>query len=476
MAGSPFRVAALARALDRARRLPTPIGTPRSRLWLRSSRIVYAMKIEAIRSDWVGRVIDGRFTLLQWLGGSECSGVFLTELEEPGSHKAAIKLLPADARDAEAQIADWALSATLSHPHLMRLFHSGRGQIGNTALLYVVTEYAGEVLSQVLPERPLTPVEAREMLDPVLDALAYLHGTGFVHGHLKPSNILVVNDQLKLSSDSLHVAGELCKHSPAPTVHDAPEDATAAMAPAADLWSLGVTLVEALTQHPPAWDGSVHTEPLVPAFIPQPFAGIARNCLRSDPQQRCTLSEVKARLEPPPAVPAPVIKPVIKTDRTAPAKPRAKALVAVVLVLLAVAAVLQLRSCQSKPAQPTADRQTAPTGVAADAGTQGYKGAVVKGAVAQRVMPEVLPRASESIRGTFQVSVRVTVDASGNVSNAALDSPGPSRYFANQTLQAAERWRFKPAQADGKAVSSVWILRFQFSRGGASVFPVETTP
>ena len=75
--------------------------------------------------DWVGRLIDGRFTLLQWLGGSESSDVFLTELPENPSQKAAIKLMSADAVDADAYIAGWAATTTLSHPHLIRLFHTG---------------------------------------------------------------------------------------------------------------------------------------------------------------------------------------------------------------------------------------------------------------------------------------------------------------------------------------------------------------
>ena len=163
------------------------------------------MNTAKIRSDWVGRVIDGRFALRQWLGGSEQSGVFLTELEEDRSQKAAIKLIPADAEDADAQLACWARTQPLSHPHLMRLVSFGRCWIEGAALLYAVTEYSDEILSQILPARPLTPAEAREMLGPILDALSYLHGKGFVHGHLKPSNILVVGDQLKLSSDRLYL-------------------------------------------------------------------------------------------------------------------------------------------------------------------------------------------------------------------------------------------------------------------------------
>jgi hypothetical protein len=117
----------------------------------------YEMTTEAIRGDWIGRVIDGRFTLIQWLGGSELGAVFLTVLPGDGSRKAAIKLIPADAADAEARLAGWVAASTLSHPHLMRIFHYGRCQIGAVRLLYAVTEYADEILAQILLERPLTP-------------------------------------------------------------------------------------------------------------------------------------------------------------------------------------------------------------------------------------------------------------------------------------------------------------------------------
>ncbi len=135
------------------------------------------------------------------------SGVYLTEPQGPRSQKCVIKLVPADTGDAEAYIAGWAGITTLSHPHLMRLLHTGRCQIDATGLLYAVTEYAEEVLSEIIPERPLTPREANEMLVPVLDALFYLHGKGFVHGHLKPSKIMAVDNQVKLSGDRLEITG-----------------------------------------------------------------------------------------------------------------------------------------------------------------------------------------------------------------------------------------------------------------------------
>ncbi len=37
------------------------------------------------------------------------------------------------------------------------------------------------------------------MLGTVLNALGYMHAHGYVHGRIKPSNLLVVGDRLKLS-------------------------------------------------------------------------------------------------------------------------------------------------------------------------------------------------------------------------------------------------------------------------------------
>ena len=454
------------------------------------------MNIATNRRDWVGRVVDGRFTLLQWVGGSGWSGVFLTELPERESEKAAIKLIPADA-DAEARIDGWALTATLSHPHLMRMLHAGRCQIDTVPLLYSVTEYADEVLSQILPERPLTASEAGEMLDAVLDALSYLHGKGFVHGHLKPANIMAVGDRLKLSSDGLHLAGEPGRQFPAPSVYDAPESATGTISAAADFWSLGVTLVEALTQRPPVWDRSTDGEPIVPESVPQPFAAIARECLRSDPAHRCTLADVKARLEPARPLPVPPGKPV----KALFAKRNVPAIIAAALVVFAAIAVLMPRSHQTQPPLPTEEQQPEPAIIAPQphspapepqspapeppspapqpqspvTETQSSTAAALNGAVAERVLPDVPRKASETIRGTVKVSIRVTVDPSGSVSSATLDSLGASKYFAKLALEAAQHWKFKPAQVDAQAVSSAWMLEFQFTQTGTRVTPVEVS-
>ena len=192
--------------------------------------------------QWEGQVVNGEFHLRHYLGGGEHGAVFLTERGVPELQKAAIKLIPAPPEYPEHQLSRWRLAAKLSHPHLIRLFQMGHCNLGKKELLYVVMEYAEEDLSQILPHRPLTLAEARDMLESALDALAYVHGKGFVHGHMKPANIMAINDQLKLSSDGLCRMGESSGGLGKPGVYDPPETASGGISPAWDVWSLGMKI------------------------------------------------------------------------------------------------------------------------------------------------------------------------------------------------------------------------------------------
>jgi len=231
--------------------------------------------------QWEGRVVNGSFPLRQYLGGSDRSVVFLTERRGREPQRAAIKLITVDPANTAKQLAQWEFATKLSHPHLLRLFETGSCQLDNAVLLYVVMEYAEENLAQILPQRSLTPAEARDLLEPALDALAFIHGKALVHGRLKPSNIMAAQDQLKLSSDSLVGAGDLMGVTRL-GAYDAPELASGKISPASDSWSLGMTLMETLTQRIPSRDGM--TEPM-PETVPAPFMGIAHCCLRRDPER-----------------------------------------------------------------------------------------------------------------------------------------------------------------------------------------------
>jgi TonB family protein len=247
----------------------------------------------------VGQTIDGQFRLIQYLGGTDHSAVFLTEFGDK-RQRFAIKLIGADPAEADAQLARLRRAAKLSHPHLARIFQVGRAQVGSASVLYVITEYAEEDLAQILPDRPLRPDEVREMLPLILDALQYLHSHGFVHARLKPSNILAVDDQLKLSSDGICAPHERGSSGEKASPYDPPELAPAGPSTAGDVWSLGMTLVEVLTQRLPIWEWTGHADPPAPRTLPAPFLEITRNCLRRDPAMRCTLREISENLDPQP--------------------------------------------------------------------------------------------------------------------------------------------------------------------------------
>ena len=453
------------------------------------ARMILVMNIAVTRNDWVGRVIDGRFPLLEWLANTEQAGVFRTEFKGPQPRRAVIRLVPADLAHVESRLHDWKKAAALSHPHLMAILESGRAQVGGVELLYVVTEYAEESLAQVIPERPLSTSEAREMLAPILDALAYLHDQGMVHGHIKPANIMVIDDRVKLPVESIRREGEISRPPAQLLIYDPPEVASGTIAPGSDIWSLGVTLVEALAQHPPIWDRSTRRDPMVPAEIGTPFADIAHGCLRCEPGKRISLRDIRCLLNPSPSLqePANEIDQVAPAEigahasgREASSRGRVAAIVAGIAVLVAVIVFALTRSHPSQPAPSVAQ----PPGAAVTPAPQPPPSpeapprstGSVKGEVAERVMPDAAASANRTIQGKVDVTVRVDVDANGAVTNARFESRGHSRYFADKALEAARKWRFKPAHQEGKPVPSAWNLRFQFRRNGPEVTARELSP
>lgn len=443
-----------------------------------------------------GQVVDAKYPLQRYLGGDESHAVFLTSYGEPDARTAAIKLVSEDARGAKRQLQQWRRAEKLSHPHLMRLFTSGRAKVNDMTVLYVVIEYAEENLGEVLTHRSLTAGEAREMLEPALGGLAYVHGEGFVHGHIEPANIYAVDGSLRISSDQLSRTGDYGPSKPGP--YDPPELATEGYSTAGDAWSLGVTLVEAMTQQRPSWDPKGTDEPTGSETLPAPFDEIARHCLRRNPRNRATIGAIQDLLRNGTA-PASVRRP--KEARGTPHKLIYAISGILALILLGIifgpglrthTDGLPITSVQS-PVATKPDTKVEPSQTEVKSTEPRSKKSKKEKAkqVAQRVPPPVTPapspaktsptlddtvhqvlpdvtsRARRSIHGRVHVAVKVTVDASGNVVNAELASAGPSQYFAQEALQASRRWKFGPAK-DGEG-ARVITLNYQFQANDTKV-------
>jgi TonB family protein len=447
-----------------------------------------------IWTKWEGQVINGVFPLRRFLSASDHSAVFLTEYKAQNLPNAALKLVPAIPALAQAQLSHWTTAATLAHPHLIRLLEAGRCQLGGLQFLFVVMEYAEQTLSKILQQRALTPGEVREMLLPTLSALAFLHSNNLVHGHLKPSNILAVNDQLKLASDTVRPAGESTVNIARSSVYDPPEAKDHSVSAAGDIWGLGITMVEALTQHLPSWRDSKSATASFPADLPPTFVPIVLQCLDSNPASRPTVDDVEAQINPAPQLP---VVPV--SDRATPPEESPKqysflpAIAALSIVVGAVwvgSHVLGSRASLQRAAPPIAaspnpettvsapPRVSAPSSGAKSADSNSVPSRFVSRpsdqpaqplanrlpSVLHEEIPDVPRRNRETIRGHIRVSVRVTVDSSGKVVEETLEKPGPSKYFARLATEAARKWKFVPA---GNHDSRKWLLQFEFTRGGA---------
>ncbi len=425
---------------------------------------------------WEGELIGGIYPLRRLLSGSDHCGVFLGETGGETPSDVAIKIVPADPVLAEAQLSHWKAAAALSHPHLVRLLEAGRCVLADRPFLFVVMEYAEQTLSQILPKRALSPDEVWEMLPPVLDALAYLHGKNLVQGRLRPSNLLVVNDRLKLASDTIRAAGEPMAGASTSSVYDPPEAMNGAISAAGDIWALGITMIEALTQHPPAWPDERSGTVLLPAGLPPTLADVVRRCLSRNPAERATAGELEAERKQPPRAPVTSIgEPVASAppDRAAPPKNSSNrrwiipTIATLLIVLAAVWAGSRLH--QSNPSHEQADsgasRSPSPPAAPPAPLPVAQPPAQPPPSVMHEEIPQVPRSARDTIRGHINIAVRVTVDRSGNVVDEALERPGPSKYFARLATVAARRWKFAPADDQH---SRGWMVSFEFTRSGTS--------
>jgi hypothetical protein len=239
-------------------------------------------------SEYLARkeeIIDGVYPLGALIRRSVGGAIYETEFGESAA-PAVIKIREVESGEAEILRQHLRNAGQLAHPNLLKIYTTGSSMLNGLPIFYVVMERADESLEVVLAERALTESATREMLVPALEAVDYLHKKGYAHSRLRPSNVLAVNDQLKLSTDNVLPLN----------------DGTAAE----DMRGLGLLIVRALTLK--NLNANDRWESLEFEQIPQPLADIVRHCLDPDGAKRWTVEEVKARLNGPLNGPAVVVE------------------------------------------------------------------------------------------------------------------------------------------------------------------------
>src|SRR5580704_1075142 len=146
-------------------------------------------------------IVDGSYRLGALIKRLIRSTVYKTEFGED-ELQAVIKIREYESSGSEELLEQWRNAMELAHPNLLKIYATGSSVLNGVPIVYVVMERADESLNSVLAERALTADETRELLVPAVAALHYLHKKGYAHSGLGASNVLAVQNQLKLSSDN----------------------------------------------------------------------------------------------------------------------------------------------------------------------------------------------------------------------------------------------------------------------------------
>ena len=146
----------------------------------------------------LGRIIDGRYTLLNLIGRGGMGTVYKAH-QASLERAVAIKILaaaPTKAREQEFQqrfFLEAATAAKLKHPNTITVFDFGSDVVDDTRLFFIAMEYLdGVTLTRALNESGLTVDQSVHILLQLTRSLREAHGIGVVHRDLKPGNIMLI--------------------------------------------------------------------------------------------------------------------------------------------------------------------------------------------------------------------------------------------------------------------------------------------
>ena len=258
-------------------------------------------------------MIGARYRVVERIGSGGMAEVFRAQ-DEVLDRPVAVKVFRAEnvapdgaetAGGIDRQQLEVAALARLNHPNLIALYD---GSLDAAPHAFIVMELIeGPSLAEQIAQGPLPEASVREIGIQLADGLAYVHAQGMVHRDVKPENILLGIDR---SDDDHTVRARLSdfgivrllgserltsvNFTLGTASYLAPEQARgSAVDPPADIYSLGLVLLEALTgqrmfEGPPleAAMARLSQRPQVPAGLPEPWPGLLHAMTEFDPAMR----------------------------------------------------------------------------------------------------------------------------------------------------------------------------------------------
>jgi serine/threonine protein kinase len=198
--------------------------------------------------------------------------------------------------------------ARLNHGNLVTVLDAGTAE----EQPYLVMELIdGPTLADCCRDTPLDGARVAFLGAQVADALAYAHAAGVVHRDVKPGNVMLVGDGRAWLTDFgiARLVGDTARHTATGTTigspaYLSPEQVTGAeVTTSADIYSLGLVLLEALTGRPsysgPPTEAALarlSNPPAIPASLAAGWHPLLQDMTALDPTRRPSAQQVADRL------------------------------------------------------------------------------------------------------------------------------------------------------------------------------------
>jgi serine/threonine protein kinase len=208
----------------------------------------------------------GNYRLERLLGHGGMAKVYYgwdVKLQRPVAIKVIDERYRQDMTYTERFVREARAVASWHHPNILQIFYAGE----DDDLVYFAMEYIrgldlGKLIKQYLQVNELMPYgDILHVFRAIANALDYAHGKGVIHRDVKPSNVMVSEDDRVVLTDfglALNVSHGTVGEVFGSPQYIAPEQArnSAQAVPQSDLYSLGVMLYEMLTGSLPFSDPS----------------------------------------------------------------------------------------------------------------------------------------------------------------------------------------------------------------------------
>ena len=228
----------------------------------------------------IGRTIS-QYDVVAKLGGGGM-GVVYKATDTKLGRTVALKFLPpqwSHDESAKQRFLREAQAASATNHRNICVIHD-IDQTDDGQLFIVMAYYEGQTLKQKLDAGPLPVAEAIEIATEIAEGLAKAHSLGVVHRDIKPGNLIVTDDGVKVLDFGLAKFADAVKltlegSTIGTAAYMSPEQVRGDEADArSDIWALGVVMYEMLTGEVPFKGG--YAEAIFHAIKFEPLPSLAR--------------------------------------------------------------------------------------------------------------------------------------------------------------------------------------------------------